>query len=642
MMKLIIHRKDGEDNMQKKKYIGAYDGIRVIALLGVFFYHLIPSTVKGGYLGVVTFFVLAGYLATYQAMGVGEEENRTALIFEKIKDKIVKLYPPLVLMILSVITFLFIFLKADLASVAQDVRTVLLSIYNYAEIFSGGSYFENVGRLAPFTHLWALSLELQFYLLFFIAVFGKYKKSKKKKYFGIFVFFALLSYLFSIYLIYSGADFTRVYYGTGTRLYSFLLGGAAALISEKKQSFFSNTVREIAIFVLLLISIGSFFLFDISESVFIWVFPLYSLLIAILMMMLRHSQGIQAKLLSSAPFRFLSKRSYHIYLWHFPILAIQEKMMAHITISNRMFYLVFFILTILLSEFSYQISKKLNRSRLPENHSLFRIIALSFIMMIIPYQVIADSSEEKQQLDEMETTIRNNEELQKEKKEEKKTDHDERENEEQTKESEDPENIGETGMEEKEFTLSYENAIEAIEWVNDLDESLYLDPDVYTKYRRVKGVLIGDSMASMSYHTLLTYMPDLIYDTEHSRQMDTAQEAYVPYMDASDSGEYIILSLGTNGEVHHEDIDRVREANNDKYIILTTTVLPNREYEEERNKSIRSYAEKYDKVYVADWYTATKDKSDLFFDDQIHTGERGARVLGQLIMNKIIEIEMDN
>ncbi|MDN6161924.1 MAG: acyltransferase [Atopostipes sp.] len=639
-MKLIIYRKDGDDNMKKKKYIGAYDGIRAIALLGVFFYHLIPSTVKGGYLGVVTFFVLAGYLTTYQAMKVGKEENRTSLIFEKIKDKIVKLYPPLLLMIFSVVLFLFIFLKADLASIAKSVRTALLSVYNYAEIFSGGSYFESAGKLAPFTHLWALSLELQFYLLFFITVFGKYKKSKKKKYFRIFVLLAIFSYLFSIYLIDSGVDFTRVYYGTETRLYSFLLGGAAALISEKKKTFISNTVREIAVFVLLLISISSFFLFDISEGVFIWVFPLYSLLIAILMMMLRHSKGIQAQLLSSAPFSFLSKRSYHIYLWHFPILAIQEKMMAHLTISNQMFYLVFFILTILLSEFSYQISKQLNRLKLLETRSLVRISVLSFIIMIIPYQVIADSSEEKQELDEMEAAIRKNEKLQKEKKEEEKTEQDEQEKEEQTEESKDLDDIEETNMEETEFTLSYENAIEAIQWVNDLDESLYLDPDLYTKYRRVKGVLIGDSMASMAYHTLLTYMPDLIYDTEHSRQMDTALEAYTPYMDEESSGEYIILSLGTNGEVLHEDIDRVREANRDKYLILTTIVLPNREQEEERNKSIRSYAEEYENVYLVDWYAATKDKSDLFFDDQIHTGERGARVLGQLIMNKIIEIEM--
>ena len=36
-----------------KKHITSYDGLRSIALLGIIFYHLMPDTLPGGFLGVV-------------------------------------------------------------------------------------------------------------------------------------------------------------------------------------------------------------------------------------------------------------------------------------------------------------------------------------------------------------------------------------------------------------------------------------------------------------------------------------------------------------------------------------------------------------------------------------------------------------
>lgn len=623
-----------------KKYIGSYDGIRVIALMGVVFYHLIPSTFQGGYLGVVTFFVMAGYLTINQIMKVEKKDNRGKLVVGKIKGKITKLYPPLIFMIFLVGVFVFFFFKADLAAIASDIKASLLSVYNYAQIFTGSSYFENTGKLAPFNHIWALSLEIQVYILMFIFLYGKYKPSRKKSWFGVFFLLSIASYAFSTYLIYRGADLSRVYYGTETRLYSFLIGGMAALVSEKKRPIFSKSFNGPLIFIFLLASMASFFVFDANEFTFKYILPAYSLLIALLMVMLRHSDGYQANLLSASPFSLLAKRSYHIYLWHLPIIAIQEKMMAHTVISNASFYLIFFAICLIISEISYRISNGIFKLNLKPNRALGVILALSLVFFSIPYKSISKNSQEQQKLEEMKNTILENEKIQKEKAEDKSLNEDKEKAKEDQKN--DKENKTSRDTEEKEFSQGYYNALEAIEWVNNLgDDSLYLDPDLYTKYRHIKGVLIGDSLASMSYHTLFTYMPDFEFDSDHSREMKGALEAYKPYMDES-SGDYIVLSLGTNGDVHHKDIDKVRDANEGKSIILNTIVLPYKNQEEERNASIRSYASLHDNVYLSDWYAATKDKPELFFDDKIHTGERGARIMSQLIIKKIIEIESSN
>lgn len=628
----VISYKNYLEAGKMKKYIGSYDGIRVIALLGVLFYHLIPSVFKSGYLGVVTFFVMAGYLTINQAMQLGRENNRPSLVLKKIKAKVLKLYPPLLTMILAVSIFVFFFFKADLGPISTDIKTALLSIYNYGQIFIGGSYFENSGKLAPFTHLWALSLEIQVYILIFIFFYGSYKPSKKKVYFSLLLVLSLMSYGLSIYLIDTGANISRVYYATETRLYSFLLGAMAALLSERKRDIFPKVFKEALIFVLLIASIGSFFIFDINELSFKVVFPLYSILIALLMIFLRHDDGYQSKLLSYMPFKLLSKRSYHIYLWHFPILAIEEKLLANTIISNGYFYVIFFAMCIILSELSYKLSSKVSSLHLKPNKTLAIILVSFLIFFNIPYKAISENSQESQQLEEMKATIIENERIQREKLEKENI---EKEAQEEIKEKE------KESMEETEFSQSYYNAIEAIEWVNELDDSLYLDPDLYSKYRHIKGLLIGDSLSSMSYHTLFTYMPNFKFDSDHSREMGQALDAYSPYMDQN-NGDYIVLCLGTNGDVLHQDIEKIRQAAQDKNLILSTIVLPYKAQEEERNASIRSYEPLYDNVYISDWYAATKHRPELFFDDKIHTGERGARIMSQLIMKKIIEIESSN
>lgn len=317
-------------------------------------------------------------------------------------------------------------------------------------------------------------------------------------------------------------------------------------------------------------------------------------------------------------------------------------MMANTIIFNGLFYLIFFVLSLGLSEVSYRVSVKLNKLHFRQNRAFAIILVFFLIMFNIPYKAISESSKEKQKLNEMKITILENEKTQKEEIEKNRNKEKSQEESKENLDKTDKKQKAHEDTEETEFTQSYYNALEAIEWVNNLgDDSLYLDPDLYTKYRQIKGVLIGDSLASMSYHTLYTYMPNFKFDSDHSRNMGGALEAYTTYID-EDYGNYIVLSLGTNGDVIHDDIDKLRDVAKHKNIILNTIILPYKNQEEERNASIRSYEKLYDNVYLSDWYAAAKDKPELFFDDKIHTGERGARIMSQIIIKKIIEIETSN
>ena len=57
--------KNKEENLiQNTNYIKSFDGLRAIAVVLVMLYHIIPHKIAGGYLGVVIFLVLSGYLVT--------------------------------------------------------------------------------------------------------------------------------------------------------------------------------------------------------------------------------------------------------------------------------------------------------------------------------------------------------------------------------------------------------------------------------------------------------------------------------------------------------------------------------------------------------------------------------------------------
>ena len=53
---------------QRSQRIVALDGLRALAIAGVVLYHLRPSRLTGGFLGVTLFFTLSGYLATKSIM----------------------------------------------------------------------------------------------------------------------------------------------------------------------------------------------------------------------------------------------------------------------------------------------------------------------------------------------------------------------------------------------------------------------------------------------------------------------------------------------------------------------------------------------------------------------------------------------
>ena len=82
---------------QRNQRIVALDGLRALAIAGVVLYHLRPSRLTGGFLGVTLFFTLSGYLATKSIMRATARDGFSYPRY--ICRRIARMMPPIVVTI---------------------------------------------------------------------------------------------------------------------------------------------------------------------------------------------------------------------------------------------------------------------------------------------------------------------------------------------------------------------------------------------------------------------------------------------------------------------------------------------------------------------------------------------------------------
>jgi peptidoglycan/LPS O-acetylase OafA/YrhL len=165
------------------KYIPSFDGIRAISVLLVILFHwkLPLLNLKFGWVGVSIFFVLSGFLIT--SILVKDKGKNSRSYFSSFFIKRSLRIFPVYYLYLVVIGLLFFIIdqygisRLGLNSIAADIKefetgTLLLFTYtfNYEPLvkalngspISGSNYFG---------HLWSLSVEEQFYLLYPVVVY---------------------------------------------------------------------------------------------------------------------------------------------------------------------------------------------------------------------------------------------------------------------------------------------------------------------------------------------------------------------------------------------------------------------------------------------------------------------------------------
>jgi peptidoglycan/LPS O-acetylase OafA/YrhL len=332
------------------------DALRAIAVLAVFFYHAGAGWMPGGFLGVDVFFVISGYLITALLLSEFRKHDHVSVIAFWLR-RARRLLPAVAVMIAVTLIVAALLIPSDINRLRGDGLASLLYVNNWHLILTHQSYFQSFGRPSLFRHLWSLSVEEQFYLLWpLLFAAGMALFGRKRLLMGV-IAGALLSTLLMI-VLFDPFNTNRVFYGTDTRAVGLLVGVALALVwhpndlreGGRRAGWMLNVIGVVA---LALILRDFFTVHDFEPSLYKGGFLLLAIFTGALVATLAHPAARLGRILGNPPLVWLGLRSYSFYLWHWPILMLTR---PHLDVPLSGPFLVVLQLgaTLLLADLSYR------------------------------------------------------------------------------------------------------------------------------------------------------------------------------------------------------------------------------------------------------------------------------------------------
>jgi peptidoglycan/LPS O-acetylase OafA/YrhL len=308
------------DQLPSPRYRPDIDGLRAIAVLAVVGFHVSPSLVPGGFVGVDIFFVISGFLISSLIIKNLADHKFSFRTFYARRIK--RIFPALVVLFVGVAALgWFLLLPDELWQLAKHAAAGAAFVANYAYLNESG-YFDADAVTKPLLHLWSLGIEEQFYVVWPLLLWLVWGRV------NLFVLvLAIGAVSFALNVVEYRIDPYVAFYSIHTRAWELAVGSSLAALPFAGETFIARCqalrqrVGESRMSVCgAMLIVASIFL--LSQAA---LFRGYAMLLptfgALLLIAAGEKAWFNHHVLSVPALVWVGLISYPLYLWHWPLIS---------------------------------------------------------------------------------------------------------------------------------------------------------------------------------------------------------------------------------------------------------------------------------------------------------------------------------
>jgi peptidoglycan/LPS O-acetylase OafA/YrhL len=291
-------------------------------------YHIWPSALPGGFVGVDVFFVISGFLITTHLLSRPPTTGRALLGFWS--RRIRRLLPAATLVLFcTLLATRLLAPETTWAQTGRQVRAASLYVVNWDLAHSSVNYLAASSE-SPVQHYWSLSVEEQFYIVWPLLLCGLCLLAARRRFSprGLLlagpVAIVLLSLGWSVWD--TAHDPAAAYFVTPTRIWELGLGAVLASLALPGHGWGRPAPRSLRV-TLFWAGVVAILVAGVTYSGRTpfpgWRAALPVLgSVAVIAARVPVERGTASRWVAWTPVKWVGDVSYSIYLWHWPLIML--------------------------------------------------------------------------------------------------------------------------------------------------------------------------------------------------------------------------------------------------------------------------------------------------------------------------------